>query len=101
MKRLAGRFEAMPAPRHCSVIRRHRRANDLGKVAQDRPSLPVERQRIQLVERVEEGVNYVVPDLGLSHRVNDRRQHVRDGRDRDAVAPPRFPVLHHARGIAA
>lgn len=84
-----------------SIIVRHRCSNDLHDVAKDDGGSAVQREAVQIVEAVEEGVNHVVRHIRIAHCIDDRCGHVGQGHDRDPRLVPSFPVFRHAPGIAA
>ncbi|MEG8016149.1 hypothetical protein [Sphingomonas sp. 22R3R2A-7] len=83
------------------IIGRHSAANDVDDIGQDATRHPVDRQPIQMIQLVQEAVDDVVSDVGVTHGVRQRRDQIgkRDHRKIDLL--PRFRVFHHAEAIAA
>ena len=94
-------FPKMRAITPSSIIIWHGTANDIDDIGQNAARHTVNCQPIQVIQFVEEAVDDVVPDVGVTHGVRQRRDQIgkRDHRKVDLL--PRFRVFHHAEAIAA
>jgi hypothetical protein len=84
-----------------SIIRWHRRSNDVHDVVHQVVRRSVEGDAIQLLEVVEEAADHVVRNVREPHRIDRCRDHVRQCHQRNAVVPPSAFVFHHAEAFAA
>ncbi|MBD8549465.1 hypothetical protein [Sphingomonas sp. CFBP 8764] len=94
-------FLKMRAVTPSSIIIRNGAANDIDDINQDAARHTVDRQPVQMIQFVQKAVDDVVPDVGVTHGVGQRRDEIgkRDHRKVDLL--PRFRILHHAEAIAA
>jgi hypothetical protein len=84
-----------------SVIVCHRPANDVDKVGDNRRWHAGKTDRVEHGEAIQESMDDVVRYAAVTHRVDYRRQHVRQSNHRNVVLGTRFFVLRHAEAIAA
>jgi hypothetical protein len=91
----------IPAVTAPSVIARYRGPYDGYKVVHDRACHARQAYRVQPIESVEKIVDDVVRNADVSHRIDDRRQHVRQSHHGNVILGSRFSVLSHAEVCAA
>lgn len=84
-----------------SVIVCHRPANDVDKVADNRRWHAGKTDRVEHGEAIQESMNDVVRYAEVTHRIDYRRQHVRQSHHRNVILGTRFFVLRHAEAVAA
>ena len=89
------------SPMKRSIIIWYRASNDVDNIGQDATWHPVNRQPVQMVQLVEKAVDDVVPDVGVTHGVRQRRDQIGKCDHRKIDPLPRFRVFHHAKAIAA